>query len=59
MVLDPLKDWVQKEILNELSKELLQGKISIGDRLLIDSFNDDIVFRTTDEKKISKSVEKG
>ena len=55
----PIKRLVQKEILNELSKELLQGKISIGDRLLIDSFNDDIVFRTTDEKKISKSVEKG
>ena len=41
----PIKRLVQKEILNELSKEMLKGNIQKGDVILIDSFNDEIVLR--------------
>ena len=41
----PVKRVVQKMILNELSKEILSGKISNEDKILIDSFDGKIVFR--------------
>ena len=40
----PIKRLIQKEILNGLSKELLEGKIKEGDIILIDSFDENIVF---------------
>ena len=55
----PIKRLVQKEILNGLSKELLKGNIKKGDHLLIDSFNDSIVFRKNENTKTSsKTIEK-
>ena len=55
----PIKRLVQKEILNGLSKELLKGNIKKGDHLLIDSFNDSIVFRKNENTKTSsKTTEK-
>ena len=55
----PIKRLVQKEILNGLSKELLEGKVKKGDNILIDSFNDNIVFRKNESKKENKdSVKK-
>ena len=47
----PIKRLVQKEILNGLSKELLEGKVKKGDEILIDSFNENIVFRKNETKK--------
>ncbi len=41
----PVKRTIQKEVLNELSKELLAGHISKDAIILLDSFDDKIVFR--------------
>ena len=45
----PIKRVIQKEILNTLSKELLSGKIKSDSIVLIDSFDDALVFRNQDE----------
>jgi ATP-dependent Clp protease ATP-binding subunit ClpB len=41
----PVKRVIQKQIMNELSKKILAGSISSDDIILIDSFEDQIVFR--------------
>ncbi len=41
----PVKRVIQKDILNELSKEILSGKITASSRILLDAFDDKIVFR--------------
>ena len=41
----PVKRVIQKEVLNELSKEILSGKITTDSIILLDSFNDVLVFR--------------
>ncbi len=41
----PVKRTIQKLVLNELSKELLSGKINSQSLVLIDSFNKKIIFR--------------
>ena len=41
----PVKRVIQKEIVNQLSKEILSGKIATDSIILIDSFNDTLVFR--------------
>jgi ATP-dependent Clp protease ATP-binding subunit ClpB len=46
----PIKRVIQKEILNNLSKELLAGKINNGDKILIDSFENKIIFRADNKK---------
>jgi ATP-dependent Clp protease ATP-binding subunit ClpB len=53
----PIKRLIQKEILNGLSKELLEGKIKEGDIILIDSFDENIVFRKDDNKKINLKID--
>lgn len=45
----PIKRVIQKEVLNAISKELLSGKIHAGSMILIDSFNDQLVFRNENE----------
>ena len=45
----PVKRVIQKEVLNELSKELLSGKITTDSIILLDSFNDKLVFRNQGE----------
>jgi len=45
----PIKRVIQKEVLNAISKELLSGKIQAGSMILIDSFNDQLVFRNESE----------
>jgi len=45
----PIKRIIQKEVLNTLSKELLSGKITADSMVLIDSFNDTLVFRNQTE----------
>ena len=45
----PIKRVIQKEVLNNLSKELLSGKIKAESIVLIDSFDDKLVFRNEGE----------
>lgn len=41
----PVKRVIQREVLNELSKEILAGKITTDSIILLDSFDDELVFR--------------
>ena len=41
----PVKRVIQREVLNALSKEILAGKITVDSIVLIDSFDDKLVFR--------------
>ena len=41
----PVKRVIQREVLNELSKEILSGKITTDSIILLDSFDDGLVFR--------------
>jgi ATP-dependent Clp protease ATP-binding subunit ClpB len=41
----PLKRMLQKRIVNELSKQLLAGKVEKGQSIVVDVFNNEIVFR--------------
>ena len=45
----PIKRVIQKEVLNNLSKELLSGSIKADSIVLIDSFDDSLVFRNQNE----------
>ncbi len=45
----PIKRVIQREILNNLSKELLSGTIKTESIVLIDSFDDKLVFRNQNE----------
>ncbi|WP_416440913.1 ATP-dependent chaperone ClpB [Leeuwenhoekiella sp. A16] len=41
----PVKRTIQREVLNNLSKEILSGKITTDSIILIDAFDDELVFR--------------
>ena len=41
----PVKRVLQKEVLNTLSKEILAGKITTDSIILLDCFDDQLVFR--------------
>ncbi|MDM1521051.1 ATP-dependent chaperone ClpB [Myroides odoratimimus] len=41
----PIKRVVQKEVLNRLSKEILSGNVKADSMILLDSFNNELVFR--------------
>ncbi len=41
----PVKRTIQREVLNKLSKEILSGKISTDSIILLDAFDDELVFR--------------
>jgi len=45
----PIKRLIQKEVLNKLSKELLAGTIKNESIILIDSFDNQLVFRNQNE----------
>lgn len=50
----PIKRLIQKRVLNELSKELLSGKIERDSDIVMDVFDDNVIFRKpieTDKKK--------
>ncbi len=51
----PIKRLIQKKVLNELSKELLAGKIERDSDIVMDVFGDNVVFRKpieTDKKAV-------
>ncbi|KGL63592.1 ATP-dependent chaperone ClpB [Polaribacter sp. Hel1_85] len=41
----PVKRVIQKEVLNQLSKEILSGKVTTDSIVLLDAFDDKLVFR--------------
>ena len=41
----PVKRVIQKEVLNKLSKEILSGKVTTDSIILLDAFDDELVFR--------------
>ncbi|WP_375239416.1 ATP-dependent chaperone ClpB [Aurantibacter sp.] len=41
----PVKRVIQKEVLNALSKEILSGKVTTDSIILLDAFNNELVFR--------------
>jgi ATP-dependent Clp protease ATP-binding subunit ClpB len=49
----PVKRIVQKNVLNELSKELISGKINDGDDLVLDVFDGKFVFRKPIDKEVN------
>ena len=42
----PIKRVIQRKVLNELSKEILSNKITSDSSILLDAFDDQLVFRT-------------
>ena len=50
----PLKRVMQREILNELSKEIIAGKITAGDHVMIDIEGNQIVFNTTSPVEVAE-----
>ncbi len=45
----PVKRVVQREVLNKLSKEILAGNITTESIILLDEFNEELVFRNQEE----------
>ena len=45
----PVKRVIQREVLNQLSKEILAGKVTVDSIILLDSFNGQLVFRNESE----------
>ena len=48
----PVKRVIQKKVLNTLSKELLHNRVERGSKIVLDAFEDQLVFRTPREKEI-------
>ena len=51
----PVKRVIQKEVLNQLSKEILAGNIHDNSIILLDCFDDQLVFRNQ-TNKVDKSI---
>lgn len=45
----PVKRVIQREVLNKLSKEILSGSVKTDSIILLDSFNNELVFRNQSE----------
>lgn len=45
----PVKRVIQREVLNQLSKEILAGKVTTDSIILLDSFDNQLVFRNQNE----------
>lgn len=54
----PIKRVIQKQVLNKLSKDILGGKVSAGDVVVMDVFDDEVVFRQPLSDEINKAVNK-
>ncbi len=48
----PVKRVIQKKVLNELSKQILAGKVQAGDKIVMDVFDQQIVFRAPIENDV-------
>ncbi len=56
----PVKRVIQKRVLNELSKQILAGKVQKGAQIVMDVFNNEFIFRNPIEsdKKLKKETAK-
>ena len=45
----PVKRVIQREVLNQLSKEILSGKVTTNSIILLDEFDDQLVFRNQND----------
>ena len=52
----PLKRVIQKDVLNELSKEILRGNIKPASHIMLDIFDEKFVFRNIDREKLEEIV---
>jgi len=52
----PVKRVIQREVLNQLSKEILAGKIATDSIILIDAFDGNLVFRNQSELKSEEQL---
>ena len=52
----PIKRVIQKRVLNELSKQILAGKVQKSANIVLDLFNNEFVFRNPieEDKRIKK-----
>ncbi|WP_044398598.1 ATP-dependent chaperone ClpB [Lacinutrix sp. Hel_I_90] len=53
----PVKRVIQKEVLNQLSKEILSGKVSTDSIILLDAFDNQLVFRNQGDMVTEKLEE--
>ena len=49
----PVKRVIQREVLNQLSKEILAGKVTTDSIILLDSFDGQLVFRNQNELELN------
>jgi ATP-dependent Clp protease ATP-binding subunit ClpB len=54
----PIKRVMQKRVLNELSKQILAGKVTKDAQIVLDVFNQEFVFRNPIEAEKKKSINK-
>jgi ATP-dependent Clp protease ATP-binding subunit ClpB len=54
----PVKRVIQREVLNQLSKEILAGKVTIDSIILLDSFDGQLVFRNQPSDLYGEEVER-
>lgn len=52
----PVKRVIQKEVLNKLSKEILAGSVNTDTIILIDNFDDELVFRNQNDLVNNESL---
>ncbi|MCB0688466.1 MAG: AAA family ATPase, partial [Saprospiraceae bacterium] len=52
----PVKRFIQKKVLNELSKEMLQQKVLPNSTVILDAFGDNLVFRPPIKKEADATV---
>lgn len=52
----PIKRVIQRKVLNQLSKDILAGKVSSGDLVVMDVFEDQVVFRQPLEDEINEAI---
>ncbi|MBC7607778.1 MAG: ATP-dependent chaperone ClpB [Burkholderiales bacterium] len=53
----PVKRVIQRDVLNELSKEILSGKITTDSIVLIDAFDGKLVFRNQSQTDFKSAIE--
>jgi ATP-dependent Clp protease ATP-binding subunit ClpB len=52
----PIKRALQREVLNQLSKDILASKIAPGDVVIMDVFENQVVFRQPLESEIKEAI---
>ena len=51
----PIKRVLQKQVLNELSKQILAGKVTADSEILLDEFDGKFVFRNVNQAETANS----